>query len=309
MTKEDVFTTISLLIAALFGWGFLTQAGFPPVRIQGNEVSLVITLIFFILPFAKKLDFFQFFSFEAKIAEVKKEVGETKGKVADVREDVRHVIAQQNALSASVQSMNTQAVTVNNYDRPRQEQVEAAAAEVAGVEPLDPIPADPIISGLSADDKLINAIFGDRDRPESANSDRTQSIADLFIDINDINDINEIRRIQISERVAILRLRVDRELKRLLKPHAGSITRNGRLVKRMNLPYGEMVAAAMGFHPELTGQRDSFNVFFRIATAAAHADEVPYSDLETAIYLGERLLGLVSRIEEDPSDDPKLPLE
>lgn len=306
MTKDNLFMTISLLIAALFGWGFLTLAGFPPVRVQENWISLIVTLIFFTLPFAKKLDFFQFFSFEAKIAEVKKEVGETKEKVADVREDVRHVIAQQNALSASVQSMNTQAVTVNNYDRPPQEQVEAAAAEVAGVEPLDPIPVDPILAGLSPEDKLLSAIFGDRERTEAANINRTNSLAELFVDIN---DINEIRKIQISERVAILRLRVERELKRLLKPHAKSITMNGRTVKRLNLPYREMVTAAMGFHPELTGQRDSFDVFFRIASAAAHADEVPYSDLETATYLGERLLGLISKIEAHPSDDPELSLE
>lgn len=306
MKKDDIFTVLSLLISTLFGWGFLTEAGFPPVRIQENWISLTVTLMFFTLPFAKKLDFFRFFSFEAQIAEVKKEVGDTKEKVADVREDVRHVIAQQNALSASVQSMNTQAVTVNNYDRPPQEQVEAAAAEVAGVEPLDSIVVDPILSGLSPEDELLNAILGDRERPEAAGSSRAKSIAELFVDIN---DINEIRKIQISERVAILRLRVERELKRLLKPHAESTTMKGRSVKRLNLSYREMVAATMGLHPELTGQRDSFDVFFRIASAAVHADEVPYSDLETAIYLGERLLGLVSRIEAHPSDDPKLPLE
>lgn len=304
MKKENLFPTLSLLIAALFGWGFLDQAGVPPVRIQENWISLVVTLIFFILPFARKLDFFQFFSFEAKIAEVKKEVEETKEKVADIRVDVRHVIAQQSVLSAAVQSMNTQAVTVNNYDRPPQKQVEAAAAEVAEVEPVDPIATDPLAAELSPEDKLLNAIFGDGERPDASNINRTRSLADLFADIT---EISEIRKIQISEQVAILRLRVERELKRLLKPHVNMITMNGRPVKRLNLPYREMVSSAMRVHPELTGQRESFDVFFRIASAAAHADEVPYSDLETAIYLGERLLGVVSKIEVRPSDNPGSP--
>lgn len=245
----------------------------------------------------KKLDFFQFFSFEAKIAEVRKEVGETKEKVADVREDVRYVIAQQNALSASVKSINTQAVTVN-YDRPAQEQVDAAAAEVAGVEPVEPAESDPLFSGFAPEDKLMQAIFGGRDEIATNNLGRSQ-LADLFVDFE---AINEVRKINKSERVAILRIRIERELKNLLKVSMGDLSKGSQNVRRP-IPMRELVKAATNLHPELSGQRESFDVFYRIASAAIHADEVPAKDLDTAIYLGERLLGLLTKIApQDPID-------
>lgn len=291
--RENAFMVISLIIAALFGWGFFDVAGLPPTRVGENWQLLLIFMIFLIIPFAKKLDFFQFFSFEAKLAEVQKEVGETKEKISDVREDVRHVIAQQNALSASVQSMNHQAVTVNNYDRPAQEQVEAATAEVADIEPVELAESGSLPGGLSPEDRLIQAIFGDSEQPHTSNVNRHSQLADLFVDIE---DINELRKINMSERVAVLRIRVERELKRLLKPHSRENWPGSRLARRASMSTRELIKAAMDFHPELTEQRDSFDVFFRIANAAIHADEVPYRDLDTAIYLGERLLGLLTKI-------------
>lgn len=71
----------------------------------------------------------------------------------------------------------------------------------------------------------------------------------------------------------------------------------------------ELVKVAMGLYPELSGQRDSFDVFFRIASAAIHADELPNKDLDTAIYLGERLLGLLTKIQAHDALDPELPLD
>lgn len=304
MNRENTFIVISLAIAGLFGWGFFTIAGIPPTKVGDNWQLLLVFMIFLIIPFAKRLDFFQFFSFEARIAEVRKEVGETKANVADVREDVRHVIAQQNALSASVQSMNHQAVTVNNYERPPQEQVEAAAAEVANVDPVA-FEASLHLGDLTPEDKLLKAIFGDVEGRTAGDFVKDLRLADLFVDME---DINELRKINMSEQVAILRIRVERELKRLLRPHTKEITAGTRF-RGLKLPAGQLVGAVMNYHQELTGQRDSFEVFFRIANAASHADEVPYKDLETVIYLGERLLSLLSKIDPGESNTPELPLD
>jgi len=289
LNRDNVFAGISLFIAALFGWGFFKVAGFPPERVGQNWPHLIVFMIFLIIPFAKKLDFFQFFSFEAKIAEVKKEVGETKEKVSDVREDVRHVIAQQNALSASVQSMNHQAVTVNNYERIPQSQLQAATEQVAGVEPVEQ--TDPLIKALSSEDQLMQAIFSDREELDPRNIDERKQLADLFLDFD---DVNEVRKINLSERAAILRIRIERELKRLLRYDKKDTFRgikNGRPVSGRTL-----VSAVTQVYPRLNMQRESFDVFFRIANAAVHADEVPYKDLEAAVYLGERLLGLLTKI-------------
>jgi|GEM_PF-3937265 len=288
LNRENTFMVISLAIAGLFGWGFFSVAGLPPTKVGENWQLLIVFMIFLIIPFAKKLDFFQFFSFEAKIAEVRKEVGETKAKVADVREDVRHVIAQQNALSASVQSMNHQAVTVNNYERPPQEQVEAAAAEVADVDPVNPIDSSSPSSGLSVDDKVLRAIFGDSDNVETGNQNRTVQLADLF---SEMEDINELRKISMGEQVAVLRIRVEREIKRLLKPHSKEIAMAWRF-RGLKLPTPHLLKVAMDYYPDLQGQRESFDVFFRIANAATHSDDVPYKDLDTAIFLGQRLLSV-----------------
>ncbi|QND29609.1 hypothetical protein HB773_25565 (plasmid) [Sinorhizobium meliloti] len=303
LNRENTFMVISLAIAGLFGWGFFTVAGIPPTKVSDNWQLLFVFMIFLIIPFAQKLHF-QFFSFEARIAEVRKEVGETNDKVIDVREDVRHMIAQQNALSASVQSMKHQAVTVNNYERPPQEQVEAAAAEVANVDPLES-DASPHLRELTPEDKLLKAIFGDVEGKTAGDFVKDLRLADLFVDME---DINELRKINMSEQVAILRIRVERELKRLLKPHAKEIAVGTRF-RGLKLPASQLVSAVMNYHQELTGQRDSFDVFFRIANAASHADEIPYKDLETAVYLGERLLSLLSKVEPSESNSPELPFD
>lgn len=260
INREYVFTAISLAIAAIFGWGFFSVAGIPPIKINENWSLLVIFIFFLIIPFAQKVDFFQLFSFEAKISEVKKEVIEAKAKVADVREDVRHIIAQQNSLSASIQSMNHQAVTINNYDRPRDDQVEAATAELADVNPVE-------FTGPKAFEKL-----------------------------------------NLSEQVALLRVRVERELRRLYEPYRENESLYNQFPHRPHAPLPAIVRILSDLHPSLRGHTKSFSVFFRIANAAVHSYQVPSEDLHTAIYLGERLLGLLTDIKEDPPLEPELPL-
>lgn len=304
INRDNLFTIVALSLAVMFGWGFFSVAGIPPTNVKDYWQLLVVFMFFLIIPFAKKLDFFQLLSFEAKISELRKDIGDTREKVSDVREDVRYLISQQNALSASVQSINSQAVTVNNYERPPPELLASATAELADVQPVDPFPADPLLAGLSPEDKLLSAIFGKREPSDPASSDSAKSLRDLFVDIE---DINQVRRINVSEQVAILRIRVERELKRLLKPHAESLAIGSRIVRRLSMSYRDMVTAAIKIYPDLNGQRDSFDVFFRIANAAVHADEVPMSDLETAVYLGERLLGLLTKLEAPHPEDPQLP--
>ncbi|WLD96031.1 hypothetical protein PX860_10675 [Agrobacterium leguminum] len=285
-SRENIFAVLSLFLATIFAWGFFSEAGFPPTRVAQNWQLLVVFMIFLILPFAKKLDFFQFFSFEAKIDAVRSEVGDAKQKVAEIREDVRHVIAQQNALSASIQANNHQAVTVNNYDRPRKEEVFAATAEVADVEPVTTA-QDPSLEGQTSDDKLLEAIFGTRDPDISDGVGRYERIADLF---HNIDELNAIRKISLSERVAILRVRVEREIRRLAR---------NRGIKERQMPAFELVRNVSRMYSELLGQRESFDIFFRIANAAVHGEDVPSEDLNTAIFLGERLLGLLTKIESD----------
>ncbi|MGV1768143.1 hypothetical protein [Rhizobium rhizogenes] len=64
VNRENIFMVISFAMAAIFGWGFFTNAGLPPTKVGDSWQLLLIFMIFLILPFAKKLDFFQFFSFE-----------------------------------------------------------------------------------------------------------------------------------------------------------------------------------------------------------------------------------------------------
>lgn len=287
-TREWIFTLLSLSVSGVFGWGFFTVAGLPPTTVGESWPLLLMFVVFFTMPFAKKLDLFQFISFEAKISEVRREVEETKGKVSDIREDVRHVIAQQNAISASFLSMNQQAVTVNNYDRPPQEQLEVAAAQVANVEPIVAGETDPLLKELSQEKKLLQAIFGNWVAPKAASDDGV-AYADLLVDID---DFNELRKISMSESVAVLRIRIERELKRLMR--GADLDAGGS--QRHPLSAREMIRHATRLYPNLAGQSESFDVFFRIANAAVHADDVPKKDLDTALYLGERLLSLLTKI-------------
>lgn len=288
LTRENAFLGICLIFAVVFGWGFFSKAGFPPTRVAANWQLLLVFMVFIILPFAKKVDFFQFLSFEAKIDEVRREVSDAKQKVTDVRDDVRHVISQQNTLSASIQSINNHASTVNIYDRPGREELDAAKKSLSDVEPSDDTPTDQL-SGPLTDEKLFKVIFGE----DYTSTDPVQSsgakIAEFY---SDIDGFNLLRKIKLSEHVAILRIRIERELRRLTK---NLLTYSSSVRHQSIRPITTM---AMKYYPDhLSDQFESFNVFFRIANAAVHAEDVPLEDLETAIFLGERLLSLLQSID------------
>ena len=289
---QRTFTAIALAMASLFAWGFFSQAGLPPTQVEKSWMILAFFLIFFLLPFAKRLDFFQFFTFEAKIEQVRKEVSEAGEKIADVKGDIRHVIAQQNALSATFQSLQNQAVTVNNnYSGVTQQQAEVAVAAVEDVEPVELPEADPLWKELS-DEELFQEFSRITSDIDINSSDRTMKLADLF---SNSDNYRELRRINLSESAALLRIRIEGELKRLIRPHAEA-SRNA-LFRAIRFSQRVLLKNAMEYHPELAKQRESFEVFFRIANLAIHADEVSVDDLETAIYLGQRLLGLLKKTE------------
>lgn len=300
ITRENALLLICLIFAAIFGWGFFSKAGFPPTRVSGNWQSLLVFMVLLIIPFAKKFDLFQVFSFEAKIDEVRKEVSEARKTVDDVKGDVRHIIAQQNMLSNSLQTISNQRVTVNNnYSRPPQDQVDAAQESLADVPPPDaPFSGDPDLA--LTDEKLFKIIFGQTATQDSTFHLDPHQLSDLY---RDIGEFNNLRRLNLSERVGLLRMRVEKEIRRLAQPiqvanrdawHRHSVRNLVHLLRK--------------YHPEeLADQSDSFDVFFRIANAAVHSEDVPFSDLEVALNLGERLVVLLSGIksgfDQEGTDD------
>ncbi|MGP4690302.1 hypothetical protein [Agrobacterium cavarae] len=290
-TRENGFLGLSLSFAAIFGWGFFQKAGFPPTQIEANWPSLTVFLLFLILPFAKKLDFFQFLSFEAKIDEVRREVGDAKQKVSDIRDDVRYIMAQQNNLSASLQANNKLSNTLNFYDRPRREEFDAAARSLSDVVPNEETATD-TLSGPTAEEKLLKAIFGENRNLSDSAGNTGPSLSELF---TDLDTVNMLRKIRLSENVAILRVRIERELRRLVKPLKVDVNR------AHNQSIRSLTNIAMKYYPNQLGdQFESFNVFFKIANAAVHSEDVPPEDLDTAIFLGERLLALLQSIPTVP---------
>lgn len=85
------------VVAAYFAAAFCATVKFPPIGIteDGNWVMLVMFLIFFVLPFAQKLEIFQFLTFEGKLEQIKDDVNEAK-------EQIRHIQSLHANLSNSV---------------------------------------------------------------------------------------------------------------------------------------------------------------------------------------------------------------
>jgi hypothetical protein len=287
---ERSFTIVSLVMAVVFAWGFFQTAGFPPVRIEKGWPTLLFFLVFFLLPFAKKVDFFQFFSFEAKLSEVKKEVSDQTGKLEGVQTDLRHIITQQNALTASFQSLQQQAVTVNNnYPGVTPQQAEDAKEAVAGVEP------DP--AELQQDEALQSVLQSVWAKYELG-VPHVQSAQNLSDMLASLDSVRELRQLNASEQAALLRVRVEAEIKRLLAPHFESDPQGRRA------GYNQLLKLLFMIYPELKDQAKSFTVFYRIASAAIHADEIPYRDLQDSIYIGQRLLTLLLKTETKPVQWP-----
>lgn len=290
-TRENVFTVISLFIAVIFAWGFFVKAGFPPTRAAGNWQLLTVFVIFVILPFAKKLDVFQFLTFEAKIDEVRREVDNASKKVTDVKDDLRHLISLQNNLANTVRVMSTQSNTFNlGYPgQPKEDEVDAATRSLSDVNP-DASAAAGFSKSLS-DEEILKAIMAGSDGKQR--TEKKESLSSLF---QDFEQINAVRKLRLSEHVGILRIRVERELRRLVDGLKVYPTpRNARSLVQIVMKY---------YADQLADQYRSFDVFFRIANAAVHGEDVPTEDLDVATNLGERLVALLNGIQATNDDLP-----
>lgn len=293
-TRDNFFTVLSLILAFVFGWGFFSVAGFPPTHVADNLPSLLVFLLFSILPFAQKLALFNFLTFEARLSQVHEEVEETKEKVSEIKLDLRHVVTQQQVLSTAVQSISNQAVTVNNnYDRPAQAQLEAAVEEVEDIEPVELPDAGRISADLTSDNKLLEAIFGRPYDLKPEGSEDPPKLADLY---RTVGQVNEVLKMALVEQVAVLRIHIEGELKRILLSSFSFSSSDPANTRNIRKPQRIMVKEVALLFPEIERHTESFDVFFRIANAAIHADDVPFEDLQTAAHLGGRLLSVLQKI-------------
>jgi hypothetical protein len=104
----------------------------------------------------------------------------------------------------------------------------------------------------------------------------------------------QVKRLQpltITERAVILRVRVEKSLLGLAKaagydPHPRP-------------SFGRMLKFVLNRYDDLAPFRDSFEVFYRIASQVAHGVDVPFADLQLAVHLGERLEQLILKASLD----------
>ena len=142
--KNWFFTNIlqisSLIIAAYFFYAFHLHVGFPPIK-ELNSTSttyLVISIFFFLFPFAKSLKLGKLLEYEAKVSEVKNEVKEFK-------EETRQILSMQNTL------INTVSNTVNqniHISLPGRGEIEDAKEELDNTI-NDPTPQDKLEEEIS----------------------------------------------------------------------------------------------------------------------------------------------------------------
>lgn len=265
--RDKIFWVISSAGALYTGIGFICAAGWPP-RVGDNWPLLVLFLLFFLVPFAKKLDIFQFLSFEAKVDEVKAKVEAADDSVKEagasirvLQQDVRHVLTQQQHLTASIQSQ----VHIHNHYTPAQ--LAIATQEVSDVLPT------PTIVG--------QADIAEADDTMSATATVTEQIGQLTI--------------SPKERLVILRMKMEAELRRLLHRKA-KLPTDRRDIKY--LTSRSIVELALERFPDLESYEESFDVFFQVSNATAHGAEVPPSDVDQAINIGERLMTVL--LKRDP---------
>ena len=64
----SIFPIVCACIASYFAVAVLANVGFPPRNMasRNNLVSLAMFVFFVVLPYAQRVEFFQFFSYEAR---------------------------------------------------------------------------------------------------------------------------------------------------------------------------------------------------------------------------------------------------
>ncbi len=297
-TRRNTFTACCLAIAGVFGLGFFQQAGVPPTSLKDHWPLLAVFLIFFLLPFSKKVDFFQFFSFEADLAAVKKEVGETNKVVASVQDDIRHVINLQNALSVSVKSQNNN--TIHLYDRPGSAQVDAAVEEVKDVAPVGIEDAPPQEGEGELPAFVIDTMRAAR---ETMYSEPREGSWHEYLSSRTNDDIAVEAKFRAS--LEVYRAAIHDELRRLLTPILSGTPQN----RDGKIPSLLLFRKATRIYPELLGVHESFDVFMKISAATYRGRVVPLSDLKTADWLGSRVLNILKKLEVAPAPVTPKPSE
>ncbi|WP_269621202.1 hypothetical protein [Zhongshania sp. BJYM1] len=106
--KTEIFRILCLLLAAYFFIAFHSDVGFP----AGGKVSssgglyLVLSMFFFLVPFAKRLKLGKLFEYEAKIDEL-------KGDVDAFKSEMRQTVALQANLINAVSNTVSQNININ----------------------------------------------------------------------------------------------------------------------------------------------------------------------------------------------------
>lgn len=293
--RDKVFFFSSLAISAYFARAFVSVAGEPPTNIEKAWPYFIFFLIFFLLPFAKKLDFFQFFSFEAKIAEVQKEVEDTNKKVSNVQDDIRHVISQQQTLSASIQATNNHTSNIHLYTR---EQVGAAVEQAIGAAPVSIENAQ---KKEDEDDLPLFVIETMRTASDATYSEQDEETKLDYLSSKSHDQIATETKLRAS--LHYHRAAIRDELDRLMAPFlsAQSRNRNGRL------PTFLLFRKAIRNYPSLHEVNKTFDVFMRISAATFRDRVVPVSHMETADWLGKRLLMVLKKLEVASAPDNPTP--
>ncbi|MBW8298241.1 MAG: hypothetical protein K0M60_01415 [Hydrogenophaga sp.] len=264
---DGIFKLICWLLASYFLYAAIWPV-FPPPDIteKGNYVFLLLAAIFFLVPNAKKIEFFQFFSFEAKIKEVEAKAEIADAKAESAQAEVRHLQMITATLTNSLSSINTNSnqFNVHLHDAERQ-----AAFQGVGL-PTASTPA----TNVTAEHRPT----GDDSGPIGSST--------AEIDHTPLENLILLRTdLEIAMRKAVGRnLDIYKSRK------------NAKFLTMRQL--SNMIINQYNLAAELAA---SFDFFQNAANAAAHGQEVPEYAIDEALVVGNRLLDEVKKLTPVPA--------
>lgn len=129
ITKGGVLWFLSWIVAAYFGAGFISKAGFPPKSdlLIGDALFVGLTLFFLLLPFFDKVKIGTWIELERKVAEAKKEASDAKEQLREFKTEVRNTLAVVST-NLNTQRMSTQ---LNFYGVADLDKLRDAQAKIA----------------------------------------------------------------------------------------------------------------------------------------------------------------------------------
>ncbi|NKL21190.1 hypothetical protein [Rhizobium leguminosarum] len=286
---ENFFKGICWALAAYFLYAAVWPL-FPPPDItqEGNYVFLILSVLFFLVPNAKKIELFQFLSFEAKIKEAKAKAETAEAKADTAQAEIKHLQMIQATLTNSLSSVNSNANSV--YVQLYNESKDAAMRGI-GV----PVPAavdTATVSFPSAFPKDIDAPPVDAGAP---NGDEFPAVEGAPSRLASPMD-------------NLILLRTDLEIAMRL-----AVGRNLQVYKsRTNAKYltsRQLADMIIKQYPTATKLAPSFDFFFNTANAAAHGQIIPENVIRDALVVGTGLLNEVKKFQpvppgsKEPEDD------